>query len=224
VTALQILIDGFAISALYGIAAIGFTLIFGVSGVLNLSHGAIMVVAAISGWWAAGSTGLGIYGGTLAGIRHLGGAVLGARWTEGVVLRYGVFYGPRTSLAPGQEQFELVRRRRFPVVGDGGGVWSFIHVADAAEATVQAVEHGVRGAYNVVDDDPAQVAEWLPALADQLGAKRPMPVPRLVGRLAAGEAGVVMMTEVRGASNQKAKRELSWRPKYASWRDGFLAA
>ena len=95
---------------------------------------------------------------TLAAIRHLEQAVLGAEWTEGVVLRYGAFYGPGTSLAPGEEQFELVRKRKFPVVGDGGGVWSFIHIADAAEATVAAVEHGARGIYNVVDDDPAPVA------------------------------------------------------------------
>ena len=116
------------------------------------------------------------------------------------------------SLAPGEEQFELVRQRRFPLVGDGGGVWSFIHIADAAEATVAAIEHGPRGVYNVVDDDPAPVAEWLPALAQQLGAKKPMHVPRFVGRLFAGEAGVVMMTEIRGASNAKAKRELAWQP------------
>ena len=133
-------------------------------------------------------------------------------WTEGIVLRYGAFYGPGTSLAPGEEQFELVRRRKFPLVGDGGGVWSFIHVADAAEATVAAVEHGSRGVYNVVDDDPAPVAEWLPALAQELGAKKPMRVPRFVGRLFAGEAGVVMMTEIRGASNAKAKRELGVAP------------
>ena len=133
-------------------------------------------------------------------------------WTEGIVLRYGAFYGPGTSLAPGAEQVELVRRRKFPLVGDGGGVWSFIHVADAAEATVAAVEHGSRGVYNVVDDDPAPVAEWLPALAQELGAKQPMRVPRFIGRLFAGEAGVVMMTELRGASNAKAKRELGWQP------------
>ena len=160
---------------------------------------------------------------TLAAIRHLEAAVLGADWTEGIVLRYGAFYGPGTSLAPGEEQFELVRKRRFPVVGDGGGVWSFIHVADAAEATVAAVEHGSRGVYNVVDDDPAPVAEWLPALAQTLGAKKPMRVPRLIGRLFAGEAGVVMMTEIRGASNAKAKRELAWRPAHPSWRQGFVA-
>jgi nucleoside-diphosphate-sugar epimerase len=161
---------------------------------------------------------------TLAAIRHLEEAVLGARWTEGIVLRYGVFYGPGTSMAPGEEQFELVRRRKFPLVGDGGGVWSFIHVADAAEATVAAVERGSRGVYNVVDDDPAPVAKWLPTLAQELGAKKPMRVPRVIGRLFAGEAGVVMMTDVRGASNAKAKRELGWRPAHPSWRDGFAAA
>src|SRR5918911_1187536 len=129
---------------------------------------------------------------TLAAIRHLEQAVLGARWTEGIVLRYGAFYGPGTSMAPGGQQPELIRKRRFPLVGDGGGVWSFIHVADAAEATVAAVEHGSRGVYNIVDDDPAPVAEWLPALAKTLGAKKPMRVPRFVGRLFAGEAGVVV--------------------------------
>jgi nucleoside-diphosphate-sugar epimerase len=159
-----------------------------------------------------------------AAIRHLEEAVLGADWTEGIVLRYGGFYGPGTSLAPGAEQVELVRRRKFPLVGDGGGVWSFIHVADAADATVAAIERGSRGVYNVVDDDPAPVAEWLPALAEQLGANKPMRVPRFIGRLFAGEAGVVMMTDVRGASNAKAKRELGWRPAHPSWRQGFAAA
>jgi nucleoside-diphosphate-sugar epimerase len=157
-------------------------------------------------------------------IRHLEEAVLGAEWTEGIVLRYGAFYGPGTSLAPGEEQFELVRRRKFPLVGDGGGVWSFVHVADAAEATLAAVEQGSRGVYNVVDDDPAPVAEWLPALARTLGAKKPMRVPRFIGRLFAGEPAVVMMTELRGVSNAKAKRELGWRPAHPSWRQGFAAA
>jgi nucleoside-diphosphate-sugar epimerase len=160
----------------------------------------------------------------LAAIRHLEQAVLGAEWTEGIVLRYGAFYGPGTSLMAGEEQFELVRKRKFPLVGDGGGVWSFIHVADAAEATVAAIEHGHRGVYNVVDDDPAPVAEWLPALAQTLGAKKPMRVPRFIGRLFAGEAGVVMMTEIRGASNAKARRELAWAPAHPSWRQGFAAA
>jgi nucleoside-diphosphate-sugar epimerase len=143
---------------------------------------------------------------------------------RGFVLRYGGFYGPGTSMAPGAEQVELVRKRKFPLVGDGGGIWSFIHVADAAEATVSAVEHGRRGVYNIVDDDPAPVAEWLSALAQTLGAKQPLRVPRFVGRLFAGEVGVVMMTELRGASNAKAKRELAWRPAHPSWRPGFGVA
>jgi nucleoside-diphosphate-sugar epimerase len=161
---------------------------------------------------------------TLAAIRYLEEAVLDAQWTEGIVLRYGAFYGPGTSMAPGGEQLEIVRKRKFPLIGDGGGVWSFIHIADAAEATVAAIERGHRGVYNVVDDDPAPVAEWLPALAQELGAKKPMRVPRFVGRLFAGEAGVVAMTDARGASNAKAKRELRWRPAHPTWRQGFAAA
>jgi nucleoside-diphosphate-sugar epimerase len=158
----------------------------------------------------------------MAAIGHLEQAVLGARWTQGIVPRYGAFYGPGTSMVPGGDQSELVRRRKFPLVG--GGVWSFIHVADAADATVAAVERGRRGVYNVVDDDPAPAAEWLPALAQELGVKRPMRVPRLIGRVFAGEAGVVMMTKLRGASNAKAKRELAWRPAHPSWRYGLTAA
>jgi nucleoside-diphosphate-sugar epimerase len=161
---------------------------------------------------------------TVAALRHLEQAVLAAQWTEGIVLRYGAFYGPGTSMAPGEEQFELIRKRKFPLVGDGGGVWSFIHVADAADATLAAVERGSRGVYNVVDEDPAAVAEWLPALADALGAKKPMRVPRFVGRLFAGEIGAVMMTELRGASNAKAKRDLRWQPAHSTWRQGFAAA
>jgi len=161
---------------------------------------------------------------TLAAIRHLENAVLGAEWTEGIVLRYGVFYGPGTSLAPGQEQLEMVRKRKFPLVGDGRGVWSFIHVADAADATVAAVERGRRGVYNIVDDDPAPVADWLPELAQELGAKKPVRVPRFVGRLFAGEPGVLMMTELRGASNAKAKRELRWQPAHPTWRQRLAAA
>ncbi len=158
---------------------------------------------------------------TLDAIRHLERAVVGARWTEGVVLRYGGFYGPGTSMARDGEHLRQIRRRRYPVVGDGAGVWSFIHIEDAAEATVAAVARGRRGIYHIVDDEPAAVAEWLPAVADALGAKPPHRVPRAVGRLLAGEAAAVMMTEVRGASNVKAKRELGWRPAHASWRDGF---
>jgi nucleoside-diphosphate-sugar epimerase len=160
----------------------------------------------------------------LEALEHLEEAVLGASWTEGIVLRYGWFYGPGTSMARGSEQAEMIRRRKFPVVADGGAVWSWIHVADAAAATVAAVERGARGTYNVVDDDPATVAEWLPALAGELGAKPPRRVPRFVGRLFAGETGVVMMTELRGASNAKAKRELDWRPAHPSWREGLAAA
>ncbi len=158
----------------------------------------------------------------ISALKHLEEAVLGADWTEGVVLRYGAFYGPGTSMAPGSEQFELIRKRKFPIVGDGGGVWSFVHVADAAEAAVAAVENGRRGVYNIADDEPAPVVEWLPALAAMLGAKKPMRVPRFIGRLAAGPAGVVLMTELRGASNAKAKRELGWRPAHPTWRHSLL--
>lgn len=160
---------------------------------------------------------------TMAAIKHLENAVVGAEWTDGIVLRYGGFYGPGTSLSPGGEQFEMVRERKFPVVGSGGGVWSFVHIADAADATVLAVEQGSRGIYNIVDDDPAPVSDWLPTLAAALGAPKPWRVPRFVGRLAAGEAGAVMMTEIRGASNGKAKGALGWRPQHPSWRPGFAA-
>jgi nucleoside-diphosphate-sugar epimerase len=160
----------------------------------------------------------------IAAVDYLEKAVLEAGWTEGIVLRYGAFYGPGTSMAPGSEQFELIRKRKFPVVGDGGAVWSFVHVADAAEATVAAVENGDRGVYNIVDDDPAPVAEWLPEVAEMLGAKKPMRVPRFIGRLAAGPAGVVLMTELRGASNAKAKRDLGWRPAHSTWREGLRQA
>ena len=159
---------------------------------------------------------------TLEAILYLEGAVTGADWTEGVVLRYGGFYGPGTSFAPeGGEMTEAVRKRKFPVVGNGAGVWSFIHIEDAADATVEAIEHGRRGIYNIVDDEPAPVSVWLPAVAKAVGARAPRHVPRWLGRMLAGEAATVMMTEVRGASNAKAKRELGWQPKHRSWRDGF---
>jgi len=157
----------------------------------------------------------------LDALKHLETAVTGADWTTGIVLRYGGFYGPGTSVAEGGEQTEMVRKRRYPVVGNGAGVWSFVHIEDAADATVAALEHGTRGIYNIVDDEPAPVSEWLPELARQLGAKKPIRIPRFVGRFAAGEAGVVMMTEIRGASNAKAKRELGWQPAHPSWRQGF---
>ena len=155
---------------------------------------------------------------SLEAIRRLEASVTGADWTEGVVLRYGGFYGPGTSLGTDGEHLEAIRRRRFPVVGDGAGVWSFVHIEDAADATVAAVERGTRGIYNIVDDEPARVAEWLPAVASSLGARPPRRVPRRLGRLLAGEAVAVMMTEVRGASNAKAKRELGWKPGHPSWR------
>jgi nucleoside-diphosphate-sugar epimerase len=156
---------------------------------------------------------------SLAAMKHLDDAVLGAGWTEGIVLRYGFFYGPGTSRTPGSPMFQMVCERKFPMVGDGGGVWSFIHIGDAADATVAAIEHGSRGVYNIVDDDPAPVAEWLPALARMLGAEQPMQVPPQ----SAGEAGAVMFTELLGASNAKAKRELAWRPAHPSWRQGLAA-
>jgi nucleoside-diphosphate-sugar epimerase len=159
----------------------------------------------------------------LAAVRHLEDAVLGARWTEGVALRYGGFYGSGTNLSPGGELFEMIRKRRFPLIGGGGGIWSFIHIADAAEATVAAVEHGSRGVYNIVDDDPAPVSEWLSELTHMLSGKKPRRMPRFILRLVAGEGGVVMMTDARGASNAKAKRELAWSPAYPSWRQGFAA-
>jgi nucleoside-diphosphate-sugar epimerase len=161
---------------------------------------------------------------TIAAIRHLEDAVTGAGWTEGIALRYGGFYGPGTSLDPPDgEQVEMIVKRKFPLVGDAGGVWSLIHVADAAAATVAAVEHGGRGVYNVVDDDPARVSELVPYMAELMDAKPPRRVPKWLARLLAGEAGVVMMTEIRGASNAKAKRELGWQLRYPSWRQGFAA-
>ena len=157
-------------------------------------------------------------------IRHLESAVTGADWLDGIVLRYGGFYGPGTGLSRDGIQTEMIRGRKFPVVGNGGGVWSFIHIEDAAEATVTAITHGGRGIYNIVDDDPAPVAEWLPAAAAAVGARPPRHVPRWLGRLVAGDAAMVMMTEMRGASNEKAKRELGWQPRHASWREGFAQA
>jgi nucleoside-diphosphate-sugar epimerase len=153
---------------------------------------------------------------TMAAIRWLEETVPAAS-VEGVVLRYGNFYGPGAS----ESLVDMVRKRKMPVVGGGQGVWSWLHLDDAASATVAAVERGHRGIYNVVDDDPAPVAEWLPYLAEVVGAKPPMRVPAWLGRLAAGEMVVGWMTEARGASNEKAKRELDWKPAWASWRDGF---
>ena len=158
-----------------------------------------------------------------AAILYLERAVTRIEWGDGLALRYGSFYGPGTgfSLAADAVMAAPVRKRRFPIVGDGGGIWSHIHIEDAAAATAVAVERGRPGVYNVVDDDPASVREWLPALASALDAKPPRRVPRWLARLAAGETATLMMTDVRGASNEKAKRELGWQPAYASWRHGF---
>ena len=153
---------------------------------------------------------------SLAAIRHLEEAVVGF---GGIALRYGGFYG-----SPDDAQIALVRKRRFPLVGDGGGIWSFVHLEDAAAATILAVERGESGIYNVVDDEPAPVREWLPELANVLGAKPPRRIPTWLARLAAGESGVVLMTATRGASNAKAKRELGWKLRFPSWRQGFRAA
>ena len=156
---------------------------------------------------------------TLRAIRHLERAVLDTPGLTGVVLRYGSLYGPGTSLS--NEYVELARKRKLPIVGGGGGIWSFVHVDDAAAATVAAVEGGEPGIYNIVDDDPASVAEWLPVLAEHSGGKPPRRVPSWLGRLATGEVGVSMMTRIRGSSNEKAKRELGWRPSHPTWRDSL---
>ena len=160
---------------------------------------------------------------TLEAIQYLEAAVTDADGVEGVVLRYGAFYGPGTSIGvePAGEQVEAVRKRRFPVVGSGAGIWSLVQIEDAAAATAAAVNTGRPGIYNIVDDEPAPVSEWLPALAAAVGASPPRRVPRWLGRLLAGEATAVLMTEVRGASNGRAKRELGWELRYPSWRVGF---
>ena len=159
----------------------------------------------------------------LVGILHVERTVPMIGWGEGLVLRYGGFYGPGTAIsrAPDAAMAAPVRKRRFPIIGDGGGVFSHVHIDDAAAATVAAIDHGQPGIYNIVDDEPAPVREWLPVLASALDAKPPRHIPRWLGRLAAGEAATIMMTEGRGASNAKAQRELDWQPRYASWRLGF---
>ena len=140
------------------------------------------------------------------------------------MLRYGGLYGPVTSAGDGGFMADDLRRGRFPLVGAGTGVWSFIHIDDAATATLAAVERGAPGIYQIVDDDPAPVADWLPALAAAVGARPPRRVPAWLARLLAGDHAVVLMTEVRGASNAKAKRDLAWHPAHPSWRDGFRTA
>jgi 2-alkyl-3-oxoalkanoate reductase len=154
---------------------------------------------------------------SLAAIRHLERAVPAASPMQGIVLRYGSLYGPGAS----DEFVGMVRKRRVPVIGDGAGIWSFLHIRDAAAATVAALDRGEPGVYNVVDDDPASVAEWLPFLAQAIGAKPPYRVPAWLGRLAAGEVGVSMMTQIRGSSNAKARQQLGWQPAWPTWRQGF---
>jgi nucleoside-diphosphate-sugar epimerase len=153
---------------------------------------------------------------SLAAIEHLEEAVP-AQVPEGLVLRYGIFYGHGAS----DLMLEVARKRQMPVIGGGTGIWSFTEVTDAAAATVAAVTRGAAGIYNVVDDEPAPVSEWLPYLASCVGAKPPVRAPAWLGRLLGGEMIASWMTQGRGSSNEKAKRELGWTPKYPSWRDGF---
>jgi nucleoside-diphosphate-sugar epimerase len=156
-------------------------------------------------------------------ILYLERAVTSIDWGEGLALRYGGFYGPGTaiSLDPGAELAGPVRKRRMPIIGKGDGVFSYIHIDDAAAATVLAIERGAPGVYNIVDDEPARAREWLPVLADALGAKPPRTIPRWLARLIAGETATAMMTDSKGSSNLKAKRELGLQLRYPSWRQGF---
>jgi nucleoside-diphosphate-sugar epimerase len=158
------------------------------------------------------------WGQSLAALKHVEETVPLAV-PEGVVLRYGTFYGPGAS----DPLVHAVRKRQVPVIGGGTGIWSFIEISDAAAATLAAIEGGAPGAYNIVDSDPAPVAEWLPYLAEVAGAKPPLRMPAWLGRLLAGEYVVAQMTIARGASNEKARKELGWDPRYASWREGFRA-
>ncbi len=159
---------------------------------------------------------------SMAAFRHIERTVPAAEGLEGVVLRYGGLYGPDTGMMS-SEALELLRKRQFPIVGGGAGVWSFVHVADAASATAAALDKGAPGIYNVVDDDPAPARAWIPYLAEVIGAKPPRRVPAWLGRIVAGEVPVMMMTTIRGSSNEKAKQELGWQPRYPSWREGFAA-
>jgi nucleoside-diphosphate-sugar epimerase len=158
---------------------------------------------------------------TMAGIKHLESAVTNAEGIEGVALRYASFYGPTGDIGKGGSMVELIRKRRLPIIGDGSGIWSFIHYDDAAAVTVKAIESDVIGIFQVADDDPAPVKEWLPEFARILGAKPPRHVPTWIGRLAVGDAGVAAFTEIRGADNRLAKETFGWQPGYASWREGF---
>jgi nucleoside-diphosphate-sugar epimerase len=160
---------------------------------------------------------------TLAAIRHVETAMTGATTIEGIALRYGYFYGPGNALGPAGRIVTMIRARQLPIVGGGTGTWSFLHIHDAATATVAAVEAQVTGVYNIADDEPAPVNVWLPYLAELLGAKPPMRVPAWLGRLLAGGPIVEQMTVNRGSSNAKARRDLGWQPSYLTWREGFRA-
>jgi nucleoside-diphosphate-sugar epimerase len=159
----------------------------------------------------------------VAALRHLEAAVTGLTWADGIVLRYGGFYGPGTGIetAPGAVMAEMIRKRRIPIVGGGTGVWSMVHITDAASATVAAIERGKPGIYDAADDEPAPVREMLLELARVLGAKPPRRVPAWAVRLLAGKGAVEIMTRSVGVSSEKAKRELGWTPRYPSWRTGF---
>jgi len=158
---------------------------------------------------------------TLEAIFHLESAVLDETAMEGFALRYGWFYGPGTSLGRGGGQLEEIGKRRIPIVGKGTGHWSFVHIDDAASATLATVTASSPGVYNICDDEPAPVSTWLPYLANSIGAKPPRHIPRWLGQLAIGDYGGALMNEIRGASNQKAKSHLRWRLKWPSWRQGF---
>jgi 2-alkyl-3-oxoalkanoate reductase len=158
---------------------------------------------------------------TMAGIKHLEAAVLNADGLEGVALRYGSFYGPTGDIGKGGSMVELIQKRRLPIIGDGAGIWSFIHYDDAAAATVKAIESDVTGVFQIADDDPAPASVWLPEFARILGAKPPRHIPSWLGRLAVGDVGVAAFTEIRGADNTLAKQTFGWQPGYASWRQGF---
>jgi 2-alkyl-3-oxoalkanoate reductase len=166
-------------------------------------------------------SGDGAFGQAVEATLDLERRVTDAEGIDGVVLRYGFFYGPGTWYAHGTKLETAFKRRWFPIVGEGSGVFSFIHVDDAASATVAAVERGAPGIYNVTDDEPARMDEWAPAFAEAVGAKPPRRVPVWLANLVAGRETVGMATTLRGASNAKAKRELGWEPRYASWRRGF---
>lgn len=159
---------------------------------------------------------------TLSAILYLENVVRQAEEIQALALRYGIFYGPGTGIANDGSIVRMIRKRKLPIVGDGGGIWSFIHIEDAARATLAAISYGIPGIYNIVDDEPAPVSEWLPFLANTVGAKPPLHIPAWLARLAIGDGGVSMMTKIRGGSNIKAKSELRWQLIYNTWRHGFI--